>query len=111
MSMGQRAIESAEKIGSVLARMFAHGVYGMGLRLNAEWEGARHNLEKSLEIARAHRVGLFMEADFMVALGEAHLGSGEVRRARELAEESFVSVFDSVVSKRIPSNKGSRARV
>jgi adenylate cyclase len=89
LSTGRRAIESAEKIGSGLARVIAHGAYGAALGLTAKWETARQSLELALEIARANRVALFMEADFVAALAEAQLGLGEAARARELVEEAI----------------------
>ena len=89
LSTGRRAIESAEKIGSLIARSIAHGCYGLALGLNAEWQTARQNLEVALEIARTYRVGLFREAYFVAALAEAHLGFGDAPRARELAEEAI----------------------
>jgi tetratricopeptide (TPR) repeat protein len=89
LSAGRCAVESAEKIGSVLARAFAHGCYGAALGLSADWQAARQSLELSLEIARAERVGLFSEAFFVAALAEAHLGLGDSPRARELLEEAI----------------------
>ncbi len=89
LSAGRREIESAERIGSLLARTLAHGCYGTALGLNAEWQAARQSLELALEIARANGVGLFMEAYFVAALAEAHLGLGDSLLARELAQEAI----------------------
>ena len=89
LAAGRRAIESAEKIGSVLARVVAHAAYGTALCLTAEWQKGRQSLELALAIARANRVGLFMEADYVAALAEAQLALGDAPRARELAEEAI----------------------
>ena len=91
LATGRRAIESAEKIGSGLARGIAHGAYGTALGLAGEWQGARESLELALAIARADRVGLFMEAHYVAALAEAQLGLGEAARARELVEEAIAA--------------------
>jgi len=87
--VGRRGVERAEKVGSVIARTFTHGCYGTVLGLNGEWEGARQSLELALEIARANRVGLFLEGFFLAALAEAELGRGDSQRAGELAEEAI----------------------
>ncbi|MBI3784020.1 MAG: hypothetical protein HY270_11530 [Deltaproteobacteria bacterium] len=89
LSAGRRAVESAERIGSHIARALAHGCYGMALGLNAEWQAARQSLALALEIARANRVGLFMEADFASALAEAHLGLGDSASAGALAGDAI----------------------
>ena len=89
LSTGRRAVESAERIGSHVARALAHGYYGTALGLNAEWQAARQSLALALEIARANRVGLFLEADFASALAEAHLGLGDSPRARALAGDAI----------------------
>jgi tetratricopeptide (TPR) repeat protein len=89
LSTGRRAVESAERIGSHVARALAHGYYGTALGLNAEWQAARQSLALALEIARANRVGLILEADFASALAEAHLGLGDSPRARALAGDAI----------------------
>jgi ATP/maltotriose-dependent transcriptional regulator MalT len=89
LSMARRAVEGAERIGSLLARGLSHGCYGAALGQNAEWEAAVQSIEFGLEISRANRVGLFFEGYFMAALAEAHLGLGEAPRARALADEAI----------------------
>jgi tetratricopeptide (TPR) repeat protein len=89
LSAGRRAVESAERIGSLFARVIAHASYGTALVLSTDWQAGRQSLELALEIARANRVALFMEADYVAALAEAHLGMGDSPRARELAQEAI----------------------
>ncbi|MBI1816899.1 MAG: AAA family ATPase [Deltaproteobacteria bacterium] len=88
-SMGRRAIESAEKIGSVLGRVGAYGHYGMACVLAKEWQSARENLELALDLGRANQAGRFLDAYYLAALAEAHLGLGDEPRARALVEEAI----------------------
>ncbi len=88
LSIARRAIESAEKIGSVLGRVGAHASYGMACVLAEQWQSARESLDFALELGRAKHVGLFFEPYFVAALAEAHLGLGDEPRARQVAEEA-----------------------
>jgi tetratricopeptide (TPR) repeat protein len=90
LAAARRATESAEKIGSGLARVVAHGANGTALALAGEWQAARESLEFALATARADRVALFMEAHYVATLAEAQLHLGEAARARELAAEAIV---------------------
>jgi tetratricopeptide (TPR) repeat protein len=86
LSTARRAIESAEKIGSVLGRVMAHASYGMACVLAEKWQSARESLDFALELGRARRAGLFLEPYYVAALAEAHLGLGDAPRARQVAE-------------------------
>jgi ATP/maltotriose-dependent transcriptional regulator MalT len=88
LSAARRAVDGAEKLGSPLALVNANHHHGMALGLNGEWEAARDRLQQGLEIARANRVWLSMEGDILAAFAEAHLGSGDVARARSTADEA-----------------------
>ncbi|MGH7288919.1 MAG: ATP-binding protein, partial [Myxococcota bacterium] len=85
---GRRAEEGAEKVGSPFALAHAHAQYGMALHLAGDPRGARDRLLRALEMARANRVALTNEADFLAALAEAQLGAGDAREARTTAEEA-----------------------
>jgi tetratricopeptide (TPR) repeat protein len=63
MSMGRRAIESAEKIGATLGRIGAYGHYGMACVVGEEWQSARESLELALELGRINQVGRFLDAN------------------------------------------------
>lgn len=89
MSMGRRAIESNEKIGSVVGRVCAYATNGIACVLGKEWQAARESLEFALELSRANHAGRFLEAYTVAALAEAFLGLGNETRAREVAEEAI----------------------
>jgi adenylate cyclase len=91
LAAARRAVEAAEKIGSIFARSMAHGAYGTALGMSGDWSGSRESLDLALEIARSTGVGRFMEAYQLAALAEAHLGLGQAERAREVAEEAVQS--------------------
>jgi class 3 adenylate cyclase/tetratricopeptide (TPR) repeat protein len=85
LSIARRAIESAERSGSLLSRVGSHGHYGIALAENGEWKAAILSLDLALELTRANAVGHFWESDFVAAQAEAHLGLSDGPRARELA--------------------------
>jgi len=87
--MGWRAIESNEKIGSVLGRVIAYGHCGMACVLGQQWQSARENLELALELGRANQAGRVLDAYYVAALAEAHLGLGKMPQALKLAEEAI----------------------
>jgi tetratricopeptide (TPR) repeat protein len=89
LSIARRAIESAERSGSLLGRVGSHGHYGAALAENGEWEAAIQSLDLALELMRANTVGHFWESDFAAALAEAHLGLANGPRARELADAAI----------------------
>ena len=89
MAMGRRAIESAEKIGSILGRIIAYGQYGAACVLGGEWRNARESLKHALELGRRNQMGRFLDAFFLAALAEAHLGLGDEARARDVAGEAI----------------------
>jgi tetratricopeptide (TPR) repeat protein len=88
-SMARRALESAEKIGSVLGRVGAYGYSGVAYVLGKEWQSARDSLELALELGRANQAGRFLDAYYTAALAEAHLGLGDARRAHAIAGEAI----------------------
>ena len=89
LSMGRRAIEATEKIGSVLGRVNSYGHYGMACVLNRGWQSARENLEIALELGRAFQARHMLDYEYMAALAEAHLASSDEPRARQLSEEAI----------------------
>jgi tetratricopeptide (TPR) repeat protein len=90
MSMGRRAIESAEKIGSVVSRVCAYASNGVACVLGGEWQAARESLEHALEVSRANQnTASFLDAYSVAALAEAFLGLGDEQRASETADEAI----------------------
>jgi class 3 adenylate cyclase/tetratricopeptide (TPR) repeat protein len=93
MSMGRRAIESTEKIGSVVGRVCAYTTNGMACVLGKEWEAARESLEFALELGHVNQAGQFLETFAVAALAEAYLGLGRESQAREKAEEAVATAL------------------
>jgi len=84
----QRSLEIAQKMGSPYSLVVAYHRLGVSLTVAGRWPEAIETLEHALAIARARRTGLEMEARFVSWLAEACLGTGDIARARALAEES-----------------------
>ena len=89
LGMARRAIDSAEKVGSVLARTLAHGMHGMVCTLGEDWLSARTSLEFALDLADNHKAARFLDAYFVAALAEAHLGLGDAQTARDTSEQAI----------------------
>ncbi len=91
LSMGRRALESAERIGSVVGRVGSLGCFGAACVLAGEWQDARESLEIALALGRTRQAARFLDAYYLAAFAEAHLGLGDVQRARELAEQAIAT--------------------
>lgn len=87
--MARRAIESAERVGSVIARTLAHGIHGMVCTLSQGWQSARVSLEFALELAENHQAARFLDPYYVAALAEALLGLGDASAARDAAEKAI----------------------
>ena len=88
LAMSRRAIESAGKIGSVLARTLAYSSHGTACTLGQDWQGARDSLAFALELGRVHQAARFMDAYYVAALAEAQLGLGDALAMREAAGQA-----------------------
>lgn len=89
LSMARRAVESTEKIGSVVGRVGAYGSVGTACVVGREWQSARESLEIALELGRANQAARFLDA-YVAALAEAHrlfTEMGATGHAERLAEE------------------------
>jgi class 3 adenylate cyclase/tetratricopeptide (TPR) repeat protein len=84
----RRSIEISEKMGSPYSRVCAYYHLGISLVVARRWPEAIETLEHALMIARERRTGLEREAGLLSWLAEGHLGSGDLARARALAEEA-----------------------
>lgn len=88
IAMGRKAIDSSEKIGSVLARVGAYCFNGLACVLAEEWNAARENLERSLELSSTNHAGQFFDVFTKPGLAEALLGLGIVDAALEQAYDA-----------------------
>ena len=89
LAMAHQAIESNEKIGSVLGRVMAHGHHGLACVVAGEWQRARESFDLALELGRTHQAARFLDAHFLAGLAEAHLGLGDGARAHARANEAI----------------------
>lgn len=85
----RRAVESAERVGSNLAYVWAHHRFGAAFRAAGNWNAAIDHLTVALSVARETRSWLTMEADILADLAEARLGAGETHQAQLLAHEAI----------------------
>jgi len=89
-----RAIDSAERSGSLIARVFAHGTHGMVSLGSRGWEAARDSLAMAVELGRANKAVRFLEPRFLAGLAEAHLHLGETSKAWALADEAVAVAME-----------------
>ncbi len=82
------ATELAEKVGTVIARVYAGWALGMAHGLAEEWPAAVAALESALTLARDRRV-LWAEPWLLASLARSYLGTGDARLARVRAEEAL----------------------
>src|SRR5206468_7112172 len=80
--------ELAEKVGDAATRANSYAILGYAHLLNEKWAEAIALLEGALALARDRAVGLFWEPFTLAVLAEAHLGSGQVGRAWQVADEA-----------------------
>ena len=86
LAAASRSVASAEELGSLIALVNAYAHHGMALLLDGEYTAAEERLEAALEIARANRVWLTLEGDFIALLAEAKLGRGDADGGRQAAD-------------------------
>ena len=89
LTHARRAVDAAEKVGSNLARVWAHDRLGVALALDGEWDMAVEEIDLSLRTARETQVWLTIEAELLAHLAEAHLGSGDPQQAQQRAVEAI----------------------
>jgi tetratricopeptide (TPR) repeat protein len=89
LSHARRAVDAAEKVGSNLARVWAHDRLGVALALDGEWDLAVEQIDLALRTARETQTWLTIEAEILAHLAEAHLGSGDPQQAQLRAVEAI----------------------
>jgi class 3 adenylate cyclase len=88
LAHARRGLEVAEKVGSQMTRVYTYNALGVAELSARRWTAAVAALEQALRIAREMRTSGETEVLTLAHLAEAHLGQGDLARARELAEES-----------------------
>lgn len=83
----QQALEIAERIGDSFSRSWAWYYLGVAERMQGRWAPAAEAVERAAEISRGQRSAVEGEAQRLALLAEAHLGLGDLERARKEAAE------------------------
>ena len=81
----RRALEAADRIDSPAMRAAAHIYIGRGHLMRSEFALAITELERAHGLVLEHGAGFIRDSLALVMLAEAHLGMGQVDRARELS--------------------------
>jgi tetratricopeptide (TPR) repeat protein len=89
LAHSQQAIDVAERIGGSFVRAYAWLTLGSAELMRGEWQQAIDAIERSLAIVREGRTGAERNAWRLALLGEAHLGLGDLERARALVTEGL----------------------
>jgi class 3 adenylate cyclase/tetratricopeptide (TPR) repeat protein len=88
LAHGREAVNSAERTGAQLGRVFVYCSLGIANVLNREWHDALEALGEALAIGRERRL-LMVEGGVLAAMAAAHLGLGDRARALTLADEAI----------------------
>jgi len=86
-----RAVELAEKVGTVFGRIVAAMASGDTFVLTERHADAVPTLERALAQLREQRVGGVFEGRILAALAAAYLGTSEPERARVMAEQAVTA--------------------
>lgn len=88
LDCANRALEHAERAGSLWAQSQAHWLRGLAHAARSEWQQAIEDEQRSLEIARDRLPGTLLEPLALAQLANAYVGAGQIDRAREAANEA-----------------------
>src|SRR5439155_1593184 len=89
----KQALEMAERTGGSFSNAYAWNFLGLAELMRGEWRRASEAFERSLSLAREHRVGIEGEGGILAGLAESYLGLGDAERARELAEQGVAAAY------------------
>ncbi|MBI1813512.1 MAG: AAA family ATPase [Deltaproteobacteria bacterium] len=85
----RRGLDIAEKTGSFFSQVIAFANLGRALAFRGEWQEAVGAFEKSLDIARARKIGCDVEAGIVADLAEVNSSIGNHQAALALAREAI----------------------
>jgi class 3 adenylate cyclase/tetratricopeptide (TPR) repeat protein len=85
---GEEGARLAEECGNVASHVVALGAVGLAQLGLGGHQAAADALQKGLDLARSHQVGLFEEGNLLAHLALAHLGLGDGDTAVRLAAEA-----------------------
>jgi len=88
LAHARQSLEIALRIGSTFSRVAAYSAVGHAHLLRGEWDESVDAIEQCLEVTRDRRTGVEQESRALVTLAEAHLGRGDLGRARAAADEA-----------------------
>jgi len=85
---GLQAVEAAEKYGNSQTRVIVHRALASAHEQRGQWSEAIAAARRAEALAREKQTGLDLEPEWMRVLSLAHLGRGEVEKARALGEHA-----------------------
>jgi ATP/maltotriose-dependent transcriptional regulator MalT len=88
LAHGREAVNSAERTGNQVARIFAYLFLGLADVLNRAWRDALEVLGTALTIGRERRLPVY-EGGVLAVMAAAHLGLGDSAKALTLAQEAI----------------------
>jgi class 3 adenylate cyclase/tetratricopeptide (TPR) repeat protein len=88
LDSARQGLEAAEQTGSTFSRVTALAAAGQAHALRGEWSETVAASAEALDLARARRAGLTLEAQLLSVLAEADLGLDDYRRAESTAKEA-----------------------
>ena len=88
MAHARLAVETAERLGTLLAIWSSYHALGRAHTLRGDGAEAVAALNRALAVMRERRTGLHLEALVLASLAEAHLGANDLARALRIADEA-----------------------
>ncbi len=89
LAQATSAVEISERSGDALSRVWAWSFLGASELARSNWQSAVEALERADALATENRAAQEGRAYRLVHLAEAHLGVGDVERARALAARAL----------------------
>lgn len=87
-----RALDGVEKVGSSFGRVYVYWILGQVLVLRGRAAEAIEHLTAAIDLARASRVGVFVEPFAFAELADARLGLGDLPGARSAVEQGIAAL-------------------
>jgi ATP/maltotriose-dependent transcriptional regulator MalT len=86
VAAGLQAVEAAEKYGNSQTRVIVHRALASAHEQRGQWSEAIAAARRAEALAREKQTGLDLEPEWLRVLSLAHLGRGELEKARALGE-------------------------
>jgi class 3 adenylate cyclase len=89
------ALDGVEKVGSSFGRVYVYWILGQVLAARGAAAEAIGHLGAAIDLARAGRVGAFLEPLAFADLADAHLDTGDLPAARTAVEHGMAALRDA----------------